>query len=82
MKTVSMLEFRKNAARVIKLTQRGQQIILTLRGKPVCRLEPLEAVDDIENDPIYRLGELADSEAEDLSSEQIEKIIYEDTQIH
>ena len=43
MKTVSMLEFRKNAMEIVKGVQRGQRVVLTYRGEPVARLEPPES---------------------------------------
>ena len=41
MKTISMLEFRHHAEKVIAQVQKGQRLILTYRGKPVARLEPI-----------------------------------------
>lgn len=42
MKTVSMLDFRRNAAGILKRLARGESLILSHRGKPAARLEPLE----------------------------------------
>ncbi len=44
MKTVTMLEFRQDAAAVLKRLARGERLILSHRGKPAARLEPIEAV--------------------------------------
>jgi len=41
MGTISMLEFRRDAKNVIERTKRGERMILTYRGKPVARLEPI-----------------------------------------
>ena len=35
MKTVSMLDFRHHAEKIIDQVQKGQRMILTRRGKPV-----------------------------------------------
>ena len=77
MKTISMLEFRKNAAKVIRWSKQGQRMIMTYRGKPIFRLEPI--IDDTidENDPFYRLCDLADEDGVQLSNQDMDKIIYE-----
>ena len=41
MKTVTMLQFRKNAEGVLRRVARGEHLVLTHRGKPAARLEPL-----------------------------------------
>jgi prevent-host-death family protein len=43
MKTVTMLEFRKNAEGVLRRVARGERLILSHRGKPAARLEPVKA---------------------------------------
>lgn len=77
MKTVSMLEFRKNAANIIKRAKRGEKMIMTYRGKPIFRLEPI--LDDAieEDDPFYRLVELAKEGGTNLSNRDMDKILYE-----
>jgi prevent-host-death family protein len=75
MKTVSMLEFRRHAEKIIDQVQKGQRMILTRRGKPVARLEPLipETVDG--DDPIYSLTDMAEP-GESLTNEEIDRIVY------
>ena len=48
-----MLEFRKNAGGVLLRVARGERLVLSHRGKPAARLEPLEetATVDVESDP-------------------------------
>lgn len=41
MKTVTMLEFRRNAAAVLRRIATGERLLLSHRGKPAARLEPL-----------------------------------------
>ncbi|MBI3466334.1 MAG: type II toxin-antitoxin system Phd/YefM family antitoxin [Planctomycetes bacterium] len=77
MKTVSMLEFRKQADSVLKQVRRGRAFILTYRGKPVARLEPIASEAVSRDDPIYRIDELASETAEPLSNAEIDRIIYE-----
>ena len=75
MKRVSMLDFRLDAERIIAQVQKGQRMILTRRGKPVARLEPI--LDDVPDadDPFYSLCDLAGSGAS-LTNEQIDETLY------
>jgi len=76
MKTVTMLDFRHNAEKILAQVQKGERIILTNRGKPVARLEPItpESVDA--DDPFYSLAELAEAGGGSLSNAQIDDILY------
>jgi prevent-host-death family protein len=75
MRSVSMLDFRRDAARVLAKVRKGERLILTHRGRPVARLEPIrdESIDP--DDPIYSLCELAES-AGSLTNRQIDEILY------
>lgn len=76
MKTITMLDFRLDAEKIIAQVQKGQRMILTRRGKPVARLEPIVdgAIDA--DDPFYALTELSTSAGESLDNEQIDEILY------
>ena len=76
MKTISMLEFRHHAEKVIAQVQKGQRLILTYRGKPVARLEPIAPQAVASDDPFYSLGQLADDRGGPLTNEQIDDIVY------
>jgi antitoxin (DNA-binding transcriptional repressor) of toxin-antitoxin stability system len=76
MKTVTMLEFRLHAERIIAQLQSGQRILLTRRGKPVARLEPIITKAVAADDPFFSLDELADVAGESLSNTQIDQILY------
>ncbi len=41
MKTVSMLEFRKNAEGILRRVAKGERFLLSHRGRPAARLEPV-----------------------------------------
>jgi prevent-host-death family protein len=41
MKTVTMLEFRQDAEGVLRRVAKGERFVLSHRGKPAARLEPL-----------------------------------------
>jgi antitoxin (DNA-binding transcriptional repressor) of toxin-antitoxin stability system len=76
MKTVSMLQFRKAADRILEQVRRGERFVLTYRGHPVARLEPIVVETAYAADPFYRLGELADKTGKALSNRDIDRAIY------
>jgi prevent-host-death family protein len=76
MKKVSMLDFRLDAEKIIAQVQKGQRMILTRRGKPVARLEPIVADSVDEHDPFYKLGDLDAGAGEPLTNAQIDDIVY------
>lgn len=43
MKNVTMLEFRQDAKGVLRRVATGERFVLSHRGKPAARLEPLNA---------------------------------------
>lgn len=75
MKTVSMLAFRRDAERVLEKVRRGERLILTHRGKPVARLEPIRKGPIEQDDPFYSLCELAEATGS-LTNRQIDEILY------
>jgi len=76
MKSVSMLDFRLHAEKIIDQVQKGQRLILTRRGKPVARLEPIIEPSLGADDPFYTLSEKAADGGEPLSNAQIDEILY------
>jgi antitoxin (DNA-binding transcriptional repressor) of toxin-antitoxin stability system len=77
MKTITMLEFRKNAAKIIRWSQQGQRMTVTYRGKPVMKIEPILPEKPSINDPFYSLGLVAENSAGSLTNEEMDKLIYE-----
>jgi prevent-host-death family protein len=75
MKQVSMLEFRRNAEGVLAKIQKGERVILTHRGKPVARLEPITAETPDADDPIYSLTDMAENGGS-LTNSQMDSIVY------
>jgi antitoxin (DNA-binding transcriptional repressor) of toxin-antitoxin stability system len=61
MKTVTMLEFRKNAEGILRRLGRGERFVLSHRGRPAARLEPISAarVSDPAQDPFLTIGRRA-----------------------
>jgi prevent-host-death family protein len=75
MKEISMLDFRRDAERIIARVQKGERLILTRRGKPVARLEPIRNEAFRAEDPFYSLCELAEP-AGSLTNRRIDEILY------
>jgi prevent-host-death family protein len=74
--TITMLDLRERAEEVVNAVQKGRRMILTYRGRPVMRLEPiLDAAAD-PDDAFYRLSELAAPGGRSLRSEEIDAVVY------
>ncbi|HYV97292.1 MAG TPA: hypothetical protein VE967_07575 [Gemmatimonadaceae bacterium] len=41
-RTITMLEFRRDAAAILRRIARGERLVLSHRGKAVARLEPVD----------------------------------------
>ena len=78
MKTVSMLDFRNRAEEIIAQVRDGQELVLTYRGKPVLRLQPLHEDEIAEDDPFYALDQHADAKGRSLTNRQMDETIYGD----
>jgi prevent-host-death family protein len=76
MNKVSLLDFRRNAEKIIRRVQRGQRLLLTYRGKAVMSLEPIPQAPVSADDPFYRLDQVAVPGATSLSNEEIDQIVY------
>lgn len=76
MKTISMLEFRKDAEQIIRQIQAGKRLLLTYRGKPVARLEPILETTVEADDLFYSLYRLAEAEGQSLSNSEMDAILY------
>lgn len=62
MKTITMLNFRRNAATALREVQRGCKLILSYRGKPVAELGPVAAKKSqfAPDDPLFELLDKAE----------------------
>jgi len=76
MNQISLLDFRRNADGVIRRVQQGQRLVLTYRGRPVMRLEPIASANVSADDPFYHLPEFAVAGDSPLSNEEIDQIVY------
>ena len=61
MKTVSMVEFRKDAEGILRRIARGERFVLSHRGHPAARLEPVSsaASSDPANDQFLSISRRA-----------------------
>lgn len=76
MKTITMLEFRKNAEQIVQWALQGKRMIMTYRGKPVMRLEPITDQEPDDSDPFLLLDGIVSGKRESLSNEDIDGIVY------
>jgi prevent-host-death family protein len=79
MKTLSMLDFRRNAKRILDAVRRGERLLLTYRGQPVARIEPVspEAAPVPADDPLLRVDDFAvDGPGGTLRNAEIDRAVY------
>jgi antitoxin (DNA-binding transcriptional repressor) of toxin-antitoxin stability system len=79
MPSITMLDFRKQADKVFKRLARGESLLLTHRGKPVARLEPVlaESGKVPEDDPVFHIEDYAfDGHGKSLSNQDIDRLVY------
>ncbi len=78
MKTISMLELRKDSAAVLDALKKGVRLVLTYRGRPVARVEPIAAEPVLDNDPLSDIAQLAvASPLGALKHKDIDAALYE-----
>ena len=79
MKTISMVELRSGAAKVLSRLSKGERLILSHRGKPVARLEPFHSTEDVapESDPFLTVGSRATPSRKGATPhDQIDAFLY------
>ena len=79
MKTVTLSQFRKDAENILRRVELGERLILSRRGRPAIRLEPMGTVEnsDVENDPFISVGKRGiPSAKEKTKHSEIDKILY------
>ena len=79
MKTISMVEFRRNARRWLDAVRRGERLLLTYRGEPLAHIEPVRPQAHVvpEDDPLLRVDDFAVNGAgASLTNEEIDRVIY------
>lgn len=79
MKTITLSQFRRNARRWLEAVQAGERLVLTYRGEPVARLEPVrpQTSEIPADDPLLRLEDYAvDGAGGPLTNEEIDRAVY------
>jgi antitoxin (DNA-binding transcriptional repressor) of toxin-antitoxin stability system len=79
MRTITMLEFRRDARRALAALRRGERLLLTYRGKPVARLEPVgsEPGEVPSDDPLLNVDDYAvDGPEGPLANDEIDRLLY------
>jgi len=71
-----MLELRQQAEKIVGDVTRGETLVLTYRGRPVVRLEPIREETVDAGDAFYKLAELADRRGKSLTNREIDAIVY------
>jgi prevent-host-death family protein len=76
--TVTMLEFRKRAGAILERVRQGQSVVLTYRGEPAVRLEPIRSERPNASDAFYRLSELGAGGTleESPNNDEIDRLVY------
>jgi prevent-host-death family protein len=73
---ISTHQMRFQFSRVLRAVKAGRSLTLTYRNRPLARILPLKpTVDAVENDPIFRLHELAEP-IDALTNVEIDAAIY------
>jgi prevent-host-death family protein len=75
-KIVTMVELRRKAGEIVGAVRRGQPMLLSYRGRPVLRLEPIRSPEVEPDDLFYSLAELGDRRGRGLSNREIDAIVY------
>ena len=74
---ISTNELRLNFDRVLKAVKQGRSLTLTYRNKPLARIVPLKDEQLLsEDDPIYRMYELAEPIGVPVTNAEMDKLIY------
>jgi len=79
MNMVSMLEFRQNAQSVLRRIAKGERLLLSHRGKPAARLEPLTSAGNnvSQDDPFLTISSRATASPKGKTRHaDIDRIIY------
>ena len=79
MKTVTMLEFRKNAEGILGRVRRGERFVLSHRGRAAARLEPISSARaaDPASDPFLTIGQRATTSPKGKTRHtDIDRILY------
>jgi len=71
-----MLDLRTHAKQIVGQVRAGQAVVLTYRGRPALRLEPILPATVEADDPFYRLTDLSKRRGPALTNRQIDDLVY------
>ena len=71
-----MLDLRAHAKQIVGQVRSGQALVLTYRGRPALRLEPIRPPAVEADDPFYRLADLSKRRGTSMTNRQIDDIVY------
>jgi len=76
MTTVSIQEMRFEFGKVRRALERGEELLLTFRNRPLARLSPVQSPQTVpEHDPALDFGERAEN-LPPLTNDEIDAAIY------
>ena len=67
-----MVELRHDAEGILQRVGRGERLVLTYRGQPAARLEPIAESETPADGSIYRLAELSVDQGRPLANDEME----------
>ena len=77
MKTITMLEVRRNTKALVDSLARGEAFTLTYRNRPIGELRPIPTAEPCDtDDPAYDLADLAEDLGGGLSTLEADTAIY------
>jgi len=76
MKTITMLDLRKDARRIVQRVKSGEKLVLSYRGENSVLLEPYRDTScDNDDDLLFKLQDMAE-EGGSLSNAEIDEVLY------
>lgn len=77
MKSISMLEIRRDARGLVQKLARGECLTLTYRNRAIGELRPIaQPVERSADDPVYRLAERAEDLGGSLDARAADALLY------
>jgi antitoxin (DNA-binding transcriptional repressor) of toxin-antitoxin stability system len=77
MKTVTMLQFRQDAERILRRIRKGERFLLSHRGRAAAWLEPLHHGSEPEADPFLTISRRAQPSPKGKTAHaDIDRILY------
>ena len=76
MKTITMLDLRKDAKRIVQRVKKGERLVLSYRGENSILLEPYrDTRSDTAEDLLFKLPDMAES-GENMSNSEMDEAVY------